>query len=192
MSKAKKAIEEKSAENHEVLTEQEFLDLIEKYRHEFYRYVHRTVWNASDVEDVFSDAVMAAWRQRERFQVGSNFRAWMYKILTNKAYVANRHTQRNSIDLESINPERFTAPSENAKRTLEDTEWFLENVDDDLYGAMDKLRPQERACLMLRAIESCTYKEIADVLEIPVGTVMTHLARGRAKARKLLEVAAVA
>ena len=192
MSKAKKAIEEKSAENHEVLTEQEFLDLVEKYRHEFYRYVHRTVWNASDVEDVFSDAVMAAWRQRERFQVGSNFRAWMYKILTNKAYVANRHTQRNSIDLESINPERFTAPSENAKRTLEDTEWFLENVDDDLYGAMDKLRPQERACLMLRAIESCTYKEIADVLEIPVGTVMTHLARGRAKARKLLEVAAVA
>ena len=189
MSKARKAVEEKSAENHEVLTEQEFLDLIEKYRHEFYRYVHRTVWNASDVEDVFSDAVMAAWRQRERFQVGSNFRAWMYKILTNKAYVANRHTQRNSIDLESINPERFTAPSESAKRSLENTEWFLENVDDSLYGAMDKLRPQERACLMLRAIESCTYKEIADVLEIPVGTVMTHLARGRAKARKMLEVA---
>jgi RNA polymerase sigma-70 factor (ECF subfamily) len=189
MSKAKKVEEAPAKKSSEVLSEQEFLDLIEKYRHEFYRYVHRTIWNASDVEDVFSDAVMAAWRQRERFQVGSNFRAWMYKILTNKAYVANRHTQRNSIDLESINPERFTAPSDDAKRSMEDSNWFLEQVDDNLYGAMDKLRPQEKACLMLRAIQSCTYKEIAEVLEIPVGTVMTHLARGRAKARKLLEVA---
>ena len=189
MSKEKKIEEAPAKKSSEILSEQEFLDLIEKYRHEFFRYVNRTVWNNSDVEDVFSDAVMAAWRQRERFQVGSNFRAWMYKILTNKAYVANRHTQRTSIDLESVNPERFTAPSEDAKRSLEDSNWFLEQVDDDLYGAMEKLRPQERDCLMLRAIQNCTYKEIADVLKIPVGTVMTHLARGRAKARKLLEVA---
>ena len=132
---------------------------------------------------------LAAWRQREKFQVGTNFRAWMYKILTNKIYVANRHTQRNSIDLEEINPERMAVGTEDDVRVAEDREWFMEQVNDDLYDAVDVLREPERQCLMLRAIENCTYKEIAEILSIPVGTVMTHLARGRAKARQVLAAA---
>ena len=168
------------------LSDEQFLELIDKYRHEFYRYIHRSVWNDSDVDDVFSEAVLAAYRQRERFEVGTNFRAWMYKILTNKAYVANRHTQRSSIDIESVKPERIAASSDDVQEILENPAWFLEQVDDGLYDAVVALRPPERACLMLRAIENCTYKEIAKILSIPVGTVMTHLARGRAKARKVL------
>ncbi len=189
MSQRKHTSKSSKADSERSLTPEEFLDLVEKYRHEFYRYVHRAAWNASDVEDVFSEAVLAAWRQREKFQVGTNFRAWMYKILTNKTYVANRHTQRNSIDLEEINPERMAVGTEDDVRVAEDREWFMEQVNDDLYDAVDVLREPERQCLMLRAIENCTYKEIAEILSIPVGTVMTHLARGRAKARQVLAAA---
>ena len=174
------------------LSDEQFLELIDKYRHEFYRYIHRTVWNDSDVDDVFSEAVLAAYRQLDRFEAGTNFRAWMYKILTNKAYVANRHTQRSSIDLETVKPERIAVNTGDVQDILENPAWSLEQVDDGLYDAVAKLRPAERACLMLRAVENCTYKEIANILSIPVGTVMTHLARGRAKARKHLDAPAPA
>jgi len=169
------------------LSEREFLELIEKHKDEFYRFVRRSVWNESDVEDVFSEAVMVAWEKRERFQVGTNFRAWFYKILLNKSYVANRHTKRNSVDYDAIAEVNLEeVDNEEMPKAFSDPKYFLDQVGDELLDALNKLRTPERTCLLLRASDSCSYKEIAAIMDIPVGTVMTHLARGRSKIKKFL------
>lgn len=169
------------------LGEKEFLELLEKHKDEFYRFVRRSVWNESDVEDVFSDAVMVAWQKRERFKVGTNFRAWFYKILLNKSYVANRYTKRNSVDYDAIAEVNLEeVDNEEMPKAFSDPKYFLDQVGDELLVALNKLRVPERTCLLLRASDSCSYKEIAAIMDIPVGTVMTHLARGRNKIKKFL------
>ena len=174
------------------LTGAEFVELLDKHRDEFFRYVYRNVWNASVAEDVFSSAVMAAWKQIEKFQAGSNFRAWMFRILTNKCYVANRETQRSSIDVASIDEARFAQDSAvDFHQAYADPESFLGDCGDEVQKAMRQLSTAQRSCLLLLTVQKASYKEIAEILEIPVGTVMTHLARGRARMRSLLAAHAV-
>ena len=90
------------------MTESEFLEKVEAHRHEFYRYVLRNVWNPSVAEDVFSSAIMAAYKQLAKFRDGTNFRAWVFKILTNKCFIANRETKRLSVDIETIDEQVFS------------------------------------------------------------------------------------
>ncbi len=89
----------------------EFMKRIEKYRHEFYAFVQRNVWNQSDVEDVFSSAVLAAYESRRNFRPQSNFRAWMYRILVNKCFIANREKREASADIDALDVQWFADES---------------------------------------------------------------------------------
>jgi len=165
----------------------EFLILIEKHRDEFYRYVLRNVWDSGVADDVFSSAVLAAYKSREKFQVGTNFRAWMYRILTNKCFVANREIGRRGKSLDEVGEYlSLLAEKPSYKQMIRTPDEFLDHCGDEVMMAMRKLSTMERSCLLLRTMENFSYKELAEILEIPFGTVMTHLARGRAKLRKEL------
>ena len=168
------------------MTEAEFLDRIETHRHEFYRYILRNVWNPSVAEDVFSSAVIAAYRQLSKFRDGTNFRAWVFKILTNKCFVANRETRRLSVDIDTIDEHVFSSDEKSKQIARDDPEWFLEQCGDEIHRALRQLSTAQRSCLLLLAFEKYSYKEIAQILEIPIGTVMTHLSRGRKKLKQLL------
>ncbi|MBI5093559.1 MAG: RNA polymerase sigma factor [Candidatus Hydrogenedentes bacterium] len=169
----------------------EFLVQIEKHRHEFFRYVLRNVWDSGVAEDVFSSAVVTAYENRHKYTPGTNFRAWMYRILTNKCYVANRETRRAFDSLDEAGPDLAAIEDQPGySDILRDPQPFLDQCGDEVYRALRRLSTAERSCLLLRAVEQFSYQEIAGILEIPVGTVMTHLSRGRAKLRKeLLEYA---
>jgi len=171
------------------LTTNEFLALVEKHRDEYFRYVLRTLWDTGMAEDVFASAVLAGFENRHKFTPGTNFRAWMYRIITNKCFVANRETARAFLPLDEHGSDVASVEADAGYRdVLEEPEYFLEQCGDEVRRAFRKLSTAERACIMLRAVERFSYKEIAETLEIPVGTVMTHLSRGRAKLRKdLLE-----
>lgn len=165
----------------------EFLSEIESHRDEFYRFVYRTVWDSGVADDVFSQAVLAAYENRHKYTPGTNFRAWMYRILLNKCYVANRETGRAFEPLETSGADLVEFGSKPGyKDILSDPESFLEECGDEVHRAMRKLSTAERSCILLRAAERFSYQEISEILEIPVGTVMTHLSRGRAKLRKQL------
>ena len=69
---------------------------------------------------------------------------------------------------------------------LQDSDGFMEYCDDKVVTALDHLRTEERACFLLRSLGNYSYQEIATITEIPRPTVMTHLARGRAKLRRTL------
>ncbi len=164
-----------------------FLEEIERYKDELYRYIYRTAWDSSVTDDVFSEAVLAAYQNRDRFTPGSNFRAWLYKIVTNKVFIANRETSRT--------PEPFDEDAYHVSAIVEEVGYdrfiengtsILESCGDEVLLAFRKLSTIERSCLMLRVTQGFAYKEIAEILDIPMGTVMTHLSRGRARLRRRL------
>jgi len=162
----------------------EFLELLTKHRDEFHRYVVRTAWDVGATDDIFSGAVVTAWENWHKFTPGTNFRAWMYRIITNKCYVANRHTMRTPRTLDEV-PESSWADLGVAwaqHDVIRNPESFLEQCGDEVIAAFGRLSQAQRSCILLRA-EQFSYNEIAEILSIPVGTVMTHLARGRAKLR---------
>jgi RNA polymerase sigma-70 factor (ECF subfamily) len=165
----------------------EFLVKIGQHRDEFYRFILRNVWDSGVADDVFAQAVLAAYENRHKYTPGTNFRAWMFRILLNKCYVANRETGRAFSSLDA--PEaRETAAPEPVPRfdVLRDAESLMETVGDEVYRALRGLSTAQRTALLLRGVERFSYQEIAEIMEIPVGTVMTHLARGRRKMRKEL------
>jgi RNA polymerase sigma-70 factor, ECF subfamily len=162
----------------------EFLEKIELHRDEFFRFILRNVWDSGVAEDVFSQAVLAAYENRQKYTPGTNFRAWMYRILLNKCYVANRETGRAFDSLDHPAAKEAEAKTvEDYGDLLEDPKTVLEQCGDEVYCAFRGLSTAQRSCLLLRGLERFSYQEIADIMEIPVGTVMTHLARGRKKLR---------
>lgn len=165
----------------------DFLKHIETHRDEFYRFVLRTVWDTGCAEDVFSEAVMTAYENRKKFIPGTNFRAWMFRILTNKCFVANRETARTPESLDGVDVTLEALPEiPGYNEMLADPESVLSQCGDEVHRAFRQLSTAERSCILLRGIHRFSYHEIADILQIPVGTVTTHLARGRAKLRKSL------
>ena len=169
-----------------IISDKEFVDHVETYRHEFYRYIMRNVWNPSAADDVFAGAVATAWESRKRFEAGTNFRAWMYRIITNKCYVVNREIQRSNINVDAIDETLYAVdPADNA-RSINDPVAFLGHVGDQIHDAIRQLSTAQRSCFLLLVLGKFSYKEISGILDIPIGTVMTHLARGRTRMRRLL------
>lgn len=162
----------------------EFIVKLEKHRDEFFRFIRRNVWDTGVAEDVFSQGVLAAYENRAKYTPGTNFRAWMYRILLNKCYVANRETGRafSSLDHPAAREAEADEVAEYGD-ILQDPSRVLEEVGDEVYRAFRGLSTAQRSCILLRGVEKFSYQEIAEIMEIPVGTVMTHLARGRKKLR---------
>lgn len=166
----------------------EFLEKIEQHRNEFYRFIYRNVWDSGVADDVFSSGVLAAYENRQKYTPGTNFRAWMYRILLNKCFVANRETKRTFERLDDANVEPVAAePASDYSAILENPKEILEKCGDEVFHAFRKLSTAQRTAILLRGVEKFSYQEIAEIMEIPVGTVMTHLARGRKKLRNLLD-----
>lgn len=162
----------------------EFLRMLDKHRDEFYRYALRTVWDSNVAEDVFQSAVLAAYENYHKFTPGTNFRAWVYRIITNKCFVANRETSRTFQPLENAELNLVTVEEKPGYGDLlRNPSEFLEHCGDEVHRAFRRLSTAERSCILLRSVERFSYQEIAEILEMPVGTVMTHLSRGRAKLR---------
>jgi RNA polymerase sigma-70 factor (ECF subfamily) len=162
----------------------DFLQLLDKHRDEFYRYVLRTVWDSNVAEDVFQSAVLAAFENYYKFTPGTNFRAWVYRIITNKCFVANRETSRTFQPLENAELNLVAVEEKPGYGdVLKNPAEFLEQCGDEVHRAFRRLSTAERSCILLRSVDRFSYQEIAEILEMPVGTVMTHLSRGRAKLR---------
>ncbi len=165
----------------------EILASIERHKDQFYRFVLRNVWDSSVAEDVFSSAVLAAYENRHKFTPGTNFRAWMFKILVNKCFVANRETGRAFESLDDEVAEQVAVEQSMAcVDVVKDPKAFLEQCGDEVYNAFRRLSTAQRSCILLKDVERFSYREIAEILGIPVATVMTHLSRGRSVLRSLL------
>lgn len=148
--------------------------------------------DSGNVSDVLQSAIANAYRDFDRYVEGTNFRAWIFKYLNLEILGRNRRDGRQPQsglpDEPPVDPESESAFGEPDFEVLPDCpEGLLEQCDEDVARAIRDLGPAEQSVFLLRAVGEFTYREIADALDIPVGTVMSHLSRSRARLRRRLQ-----
>jgi RNA polymerase sigma-70 factor (ECF subfamily) len=140
------------------------------------------------VEDVLQEAVGTAYRDFHLYAEGTNFRAWIFRYLNLTIYAGNRSYQRersevltNDPPVEDVWDQAIDEPL--IELILERPEKVLGHCDDVLAAAITDLSPLERSVLLLRAIGKFKNREMSDILELPMGTVMSAVSRGRSRLR---------
>jgi len=146
--------------------------------------------NDRDAEDLVQDAMVKAYRFFDRFEPGSNGRAWLFKVMVNLFYNRYRQGQRERRVAEEADAGdhhgRYT--SDAAIRALRDPERELLDrmTQRDVVRALEALPADFRAVVVLSDMEGFLYREIAEILDCPIGTVMSRLFRGRRLLRGML------
>ena len=146
-----------------------------------YRTALRQTRNQADAEDLVQETFLKAFRNANRFERGTNLRAWLFTILLNTARNRRRDAARDPtvVDSETVDRLPLSAPDPSPEEAL-----LRDVLDEDVRLALDSLPDVFREAVWLRDVEEFTYAEIARMLEVPIGTVMSRIARGR---RLLLE-----
>jgi RNA polymerase sigma-70 factor (ECF subfamily) len=124
--------------------------------------------DSASAEDLVQETMLLAWRGFPGFQTGTNARAWLFRILFNAFHGANRKAR-----LE-------TPPSEESVRPM-----LQEAM--EIAEALDALSVEQRTVLLLAVVEGFSCQEIAGILDVPIGTVMSRLSRARQELRKSLK-----
>src|SRR5436305_2045688 len=152
----------------------------------------RMTRNPADAEDLVQETYLKAYRGFGGFEEGTNLRAWLYRILTNTFINSYRSKKRRpeQVDVDEVEDlylyRRLGALEQaSAGRSAED-EVLDHFTDDDVKNALEALPDQFRMAVLLADVEGFSYKEIADILDIPIGTVMSRLHRGRRALQKAL------
>jgi RNA polymerase sigma-70 factor, ECF subfamily len=137
----------------------------------------RLTRRAADAEDLVQETYLKAFRAANQFQRGTNLKAWLFTILHNTFRNMRRHDGRNPVDVNSETVEQAV----DASGHEQSPEQILTRatLDADLQAALDALPDAFRQAVWLRDVEEFTYAEIASMLEIPIGTVMSRISRGR-------------
>ncbi len=172
----------------------DFEDDAMQYAPQLYSAALRMTRNPADAEDVVQETFLKAYRAYDTFAAGTNLKAWLYRILTNTYINKYRKQQRRPSETELGDLQdlylykRLGEPSGATQSAEED---MLDAfVDEGIIEALESLPENFRMPVLLADVEGFSYKEIAEMLEIPIGTVMSRLHRGRkALQRKLWNLA---
>lgn len=169
-----------------------FADDAMQYSKQLYAAAMRMTRNPADAEDLVQETFLKAYRAYDSFTAGTNLKAWLYRILTNtyinKYRKATRRPDEVDLgDVEDLYLYRRIGSEESAEasRTTEDR--VLDGlVESDIKKAVESLPENFRIPVLLADLEGMSYQEIADILNIPIGTVMSRLHRGRKAMQKTL------
>ena len=163
--------------------------LVEKYQGRVYSLIYGMVRNREDARDLTQEAFVKAYRSLETFRLEAGFYTWMYRIAMNLAIDFVRKRKRREVvgfdetiaqrdddgDIAEVHHEEGPGRALERKQTLA-----------RIMDAMEELPEDQRQVVLLRELEGLSYKEIADVMGIPEGTVMSRLFYARKKLQKLL------
>jgi len=169
-----------------------FAEQAMEYAPQLYSAALRMTRNAADAEDLLQDTYLRGYRGFGGFEEGTNLRAWLFRILTNTFINTYRAKQRRPQEtdlgeVEELTLYRGMRGRDRAAESAED-ELFELFTDDEVKAALESLPENFRMPVLLADVEEFSYKEIADILDIPLGTVMSRLHRGRkAMQRALLD-----
>ncbi len=151
----------------------------------------RMTRNPADAEDLVQETMLRAYRAFDRFEAGTNLKAWLFRILTNAYINTYRKKQREPKKVSSDEIEDFDLFRElknhdpEINRSAESV--VLDSiVDTDIIQALDDLPEQFRLAVVLSDLEDFSYAEMAEIMDVPLGTVMSRLHRGRKALQKRL------
>jgi RNA polymerase sigma-70 factor, ECF subfamily len=146
-----------------------------------YNFAHWLTGNREEAEDLVQETFVKAMRGFASFSPGTNFRAWIYRILRN-TFLTSRTGLKTVVSLDDDeNPIAEPVAADDPEFLL------LAKADQDqVRQALEKLPVQQREIILFSDVEEMTYKEIAELVGVPIGTVMSRLSRARAALRRLL------
>ncbi len=169
-----------------------FADLAMPFAGALYAAALRMTHNQAEAEDLVQEAYLRAYRGFPGFEEGTNLKAWLYRILTNtyiNIYRAKKRRPEETEleDVEDLYLYRRLGGLEGATagRSAED-ELMDHFTETEVVEAIDALPEQFRMAVLLADVEGFSYKEIAEILDVPIGTVMSRLHRGRKALQKRL------
>ncbi|NNE44298.1 MAG: sigma-70 family RNA polymerase sigma factor [Gemmatimonadetes bacterium] len=156
-----------------------FGKLVRMHQRRIHALGRRLLGTAEDADDLVQETFLRAWKALERFDAERPLAPWLVRIATNRAMTLLEVRQRRPVEeLEDTVPDPGDLPDEATERRR-----LHERVRQHLEG----LPEDQRAILVLRATDQLSYREIADTLDIPIGTVMSRLARARETMRKRMK-----
>jgi RNA polymerase sigma-70 factor (ECF subfamily) len=159
-------------------TLEEFEAAAMPHMNDLYAAARRILGNRTEAEDVVQETYLQAWKSFHRFEPGTNIRAWMYKIMFHVIH----HYRRKAYRLLTVNE---------SKESIFDQLYYeppipQELSDDEVLAALDRVPEHFRAVILLADVQEFSYKEAAEALGVPIGTVMSRLNRGRKLLRAML------
>jgi RNA polymerase sigma-70 factor (ECF subfamily) len=169
-----------------------FADQAMEFMPSLYTAALRMTRNPADAEDLVQETYLKAYRAFHTFQQGTNLKAWLYRILTNTFINAYRSKKRKPEqtdieDVEDLYLYRRLGGLEAVAAGRSAEEEVLDHItDSDVKAALESLPENFRMAVLLADVEGFAYKEIAEILDIPIGTVMSRLHRGRRALQKAL------
>ena len=156
-----------------------------QYAPQLYTAAMRMARNPTDAEDLVQETFLKAYRAYDSFTAGTNLKAWLYRILTNTYINKYRKDRRRPIeselgDLEDLYLYKRIGSEETTDSSRSAEDRVLDGlVESDIKEAVEALPENFRVPVLLADLEGFAYKEIAEILDIPIGTVMSRLHRGR-------------
>ena len=169
-----------------------FAEQAMQYAPQLYSAALRMTRNQADAEDLVQDTYLRAYRGFGGFTEGTNLRAWLFRILTNAFINTYRSKQRRPTETDLADVEDLylyrrlpTLDALGVSRSAED-QLFDVLTDDEVKQALENLPENFRLPVLLADVEGFSYKEIAEIMDIPIGTVMSRLHRGRKAMQKSL------
>ena len=155
-----------------------FGELVTKYRAKIYTMLYGMLRNENDAWDLAQEGFLQAWRSIHKFEGRSSFYTWLYRLTVNLAIDSLRRKGRCvEVELDDAIPCSLPSPRANYRRT---------EISECINAALAQLSPEHRVAIVLKEIEDLQYQEIADILNISIGTVMSRLFYGRRKLQSIL------
>ena len=152
----------------------------------------RMTRNRSDAEDLVQETYIKGWRSFHTFQDGTNLRAWLFRIMTN-TYINKYNAQKRKgteVELDDVEElflyKRLGSIDQSQLSSSAEDQMLELFTDDEVKNALEELPEDFRIPVLLSDVDGFSYKEIAEMLEIPIGTVMSRLHRGRKAMQKML------
>jgi RNA polymerase sigma-70 factor (ECF subfamily) len=162
------------------------------FARQLYGAAMRMTRNPADAEDLVQETMLKAYRAYDSFTEGTNLKAWLYRILTNTYINKYRKAQRRPTEtdlgeVEDLYLYRRMGSEESAEMSRSAEDQLLEGlVESDIKEAVEALPEHFRMPVLLADLEGFSYKEIAEILDVPIGTVMSRLHRGRKQLQRTL------
>jgi RNA polymerase sigma-70 factor (ECF subfamily) len=142
------------------------------------RVARRLARDRAVADDLVQETLLSAWRGFDRFQPGTNARAWLFRILLNAFYARGRRLRSGPLTVELDTAERAAHGAFSVASS--------QNEAAEITSALDKLSAEHRTVLLLAVVEGFTCQEVAGIIGLPIGTVMSRLSRARQALREKL------